>query len=50
MPAAVRDMQSDELAGFSLEQSKKWLAEHIIVPDSHHLVEERLNSKGKIRY
>lgn len=50
MPAAVRDMQSDDLAGFTLEQSKKWLADQIIVPDSHRLVEERFNAKNKLRY
>lgn len=50
MPASVRDMQSDDLSGFTSEQSKKWLAERIIEPASHKIVEERLNPKNKALY
>jgi len=50
MPASVRDMQTDDLGGFTLEQSKKWLAERIIVPDSHRTVEARLDPKNKKVY
>ena len=50
MPASVRDMQSDDLAGFTSEQSKKWLAERIIEPASQKIVDERLNPKNKALY
>lgn len=50
MPVSVRDMQSDDLAGFTSEQSKKWLAERIIEPASQKIVDERLNPKNKALY
>ena len=50
MPATARDMQNDDLNGFGYEQSKKWLSEQIITPDSMRAITERLDSKNKKLY
>ena len=47
MPATARDMQNDDLNGFGFEQSKKWLSEQIITPDSMRVITDRLDNKNK---
>lgn len=47
MPEIARDMQSDELGGFNFEQSKRWLTEGIIAPESHQAILAILARKSK---
>jgi hypothetical protein len=46
MPAVVRDMQSTELGSFSSENSKRWLAEKIITPESYRMISNYIIAKG----
>lgn len=51
MPESARNMQMDNLAGFTPELSKKWLVERLITPESHELiVENLLDPKAKAAY
>lgn len=50
MPASVRDMQTDDLNGFTIEQSRKWLSERIIEPESHRIIEDRIKESAKKVY
>lgn len=45
MPKTMRDLQSNDLQGFTPELAKKWLAERIITPESHQAIMEILSSK-----
>ena len=45
MPKRMRDMQNEDLTGFSPEMSKKWLSERIITPESHQAILEILSTK-----
>jgi hypothetical protein len=47
MPEIVRNMQTEDLGGFSFEQSKKWLAEGLITLESHQAVVAILDHKAK---
>lgn len=47
MPEIARDMQSEDLGNFSLEQSKKWLTEGLISPESHQAILTALDRKAK---
>ena len=38
MPKSMRDMQTDDLVGFTPDMSKKWLNERIITPDTHQAI------------
>lgn len=45
MPKTVRDLQSNDLSGFTPDLAKKWLAERIITPESHQAILDILGSK-----
>ncbi|MDB6075861.1 MAG: hypothetical protein JWO89_3501 [Verrucomicrobiaceae bacterium] len=45
MPKCMRDMQSDDLNGFTPDMAKKWLSERIITPESHAAIMEVLSAK-----
>ena len=45
MPKGMRDMQTDDLTGFTPELDKKWLSERIIVPESHQAIIGALATK-----
>jgi len=45
MPRVMRDMQNEDLTGFSPELAKKWLSERIIKPETHSIIMEKLLAK-----
>jgi len=45
MPKSVRDLQNDDLTGFTPDMAKKWLSERIITPESHQVIMAILSAK-----
>ncbi len=45
MPKTMRDLQSNDLSGFTPDMAKKWLSERIITPESHQAIMDILASK-----
>ncbi len=45
MPKCMRDMQSDDLNGFTPEMAKRWLGERIITPESYQAIIDILSVK-----
>lgn len=47
MPEIARNMQMDDVGGFTFEQSKKWLNEGLITPDTHQAILAAIETKRK---
>ena len=47
MPEIVRNMESDDIGGFSLDMSKRWLSDGLITTESHQTVLTLLDRKAK---
>jgi len=45
MPKSVRDLQNEDLTGFTPDMAKRWLSERIITPESHQVIMEILSGK-----
>ncbi|MDB6137205.1 MAG: hypothetical protein JWO94_277, partial [Verrucomicrobiaceae bacterium] len=45
MPKCMRDLQNEDLNGFTPDMAKKWLSERIITPDSYQTIIDILSAK-----